>query len=190
MKYLYLTEIDWAQTWVNGGYIPIYLASTYLHDERVGTLTPDENLVHESSVDMRSLPMFDFGDNPDIRRFTMFKCSYNGVEIPTFSANYYKEDGLVLSFCNSFSKKIAKKLGKKSCVVIEDMDKLKNIIDKQLGCNGIMKKCSYTNDHQRNHFLKSKKDSWQDEFRIFWKHSSNVKVFIPEDTAKLVGTFE
>ena len=49
-NFLYLTESEWAKTWVVGGEIPIKLASSYLSDNREGVMTPDENLIHESEV--------------------------------------------------------------------------------------------------------------------------------------------
>lgn len=38
--YLYLTELKWVKAWINGGEMPISLASTYLYDKRGGILTP------------------------------------------------------------------------------------------------------------------------------------------------------
>ena len=60
---------------------------------------------------------------------------------------------------------------------------------------GIMKDCAYTDGHQRNHFLKSTKDAWQDEFRIFWNvhKSENISddrlVEILPGTAELIWVF-
>ena len=115
MKFLYLTEIEWADAWVNGGEIPISLASTYLHDERGGILTPDENLIHKSPVDLKSLsPFIHFGDGAGVKKLSITNSSMNGQRIPDIvDASYYKEDGLILSFCNSFNEDIAKRLEKK-----------------------------------------------------------------------------
>jgi hypothetical protein len=188
-KYLYLTKVKWADTWINGGEIPIYLASTYLHNQREGTLTPDENLVHESPVNLKSFsPTMHIEDGKNLN----FKnCSFGGQIIPDIvNANYYTEDGLILSFCNRFSKDIAKGLGKKACVKITNLEKLKSEIDKQLGVEGVNKECEYTYDHQRNHFLKSKEDSWQEEYRIFWKYPKGTVVKILVGIAEFVAEFE
>ncbi len=191
-KYLYLTKVEWADTWVKGGDIPISLASTYLHDERDGTLTPDENLIHESEVDLKSLsPIVRIEDGAQIGSFSMTNCTLNGERLPDIEdAKFYTEDGVILSFSNSLSSSIAAKLGKKCCVRVSKLKDLRKLIDKQLGVKGVMKECEYTDDHQRNHFLKSTEDSWQEEFRIFWKYSSNVTVTIPKGHAKLVATYD
>lgn len=189
--YLYLEKEEWAEVWVNGGEIPINLASAYRSDERTGTMTPDENLIHESNVDLMSLsPMIHFGKNANIKNLSILNSSINGKLIPDISnAHYYREDGLILSFCNHLSPETAHKFGKAICVEILDIRKTKREIDEQLGVTGNMKKCSYTDDHQRNHFLKHKDDSWQDEFRIFWKSQrGRTWVNIPSGTAKIVWT--
>lgn len=167
--YLYLEKEEWAEVWVNGGEIPINLASAYQSDERAGTMTPDENLIHESNVDLMSLsPMIHIEKNANIKGLSILNSSINGQPIPNINnANYYKEDGLILSFCNHLSPETAHKFGKAICVEILDIRKTKLEIDEQLKITGSMKKCSYTDDHQRNHFLKFSDDSWQDEFRIF-----------------------
>jgi len=53
-----------------------------------------------------------------------------------------------------------------------------------------MRDCEYTDSHQRNHFLKSAKDKWQDEFRVFWKGNKMRMVKIPAGTAELVWKLE
>jgi hypothetical protein len=188
-KYLYLTKVQWVKAWIKGGKIPILLASTYLYDKRDGILTPDENLIHESPVDLKSLsPAIHFSE---VKKLSFINSYINGQRVPDIiNANYYIEDGLILSFCNSYSKDIARRLSKKACVKILSMEKLKDQIDKQLGCEGIMKKCEYTNDHQRNHFLKSREDAWQDEFRIFWKTTTSKWVNVPEGIAEFIAEFE
>ena len=189
--YLYLEKEEFAKTWVNGGKVPIKPASYYLSDERDGTKTPDENRIYRSSVDITSLgPKFIVEEDADIRGFSFIGCTSDGVPYPDIiNAYYYKEDGLILSFCNHFSIDTAHKLGKVICVEICDVRKTKREIDAQLGIVGNMKKCKYTDDHQRDHFLKFKDDSWQDEFRIFWDCQQGERwVTIPPDTAKIIWT--
>jgi len=169
-KYLYLTNAEWIQPWVNGGRIPIVLASTYLGKKRDGIYTPDENRIHESPIDIANLkPILDVGENVSIKSFTMTNCTVNGQPLPDIiDAKYYIEDGLVLSFCNRKSGSIARRLGKRACVKIFNIYKLKECIDEQLGVDSVMGECMYTADHRRNHFLKSVEDGWQDEYRLFW----------------------
>lgn len=189
-KYLYLTEIDWAGAWVNGGEIPVSLASSYLSNNRGGIMTPDENLIHKSEVPFSSLsetPLLNIKTEGVVKNITIMDCSFDGVKIPNVTnASYYREDGLILSFCNHFSEDTARRLSKKACVKILDIEALKRHIDSQLECEGVMKDCEYTEDHQRNHFLKSQEDKWQDEFRIFWRIQKNVCVDIPIGSADLV----
>ena len=189
-KFLYLTKKEWVDVWVNGGEIPISLASSYLSKNRDGTLTPDENLIHESPVDLKSLsPGIHIGGN--VKDITITNSFINGKRVPDIiSGNYFTEDGLIFSFCNVFDKDIAHRLNKEACVRLNNLEKLRRKIDKQLGSKGVMKECEYTNDHQRNHFLKSTKDSWQQEFRIFWKYPKNKIVTIPSGHGELVEIFE
>ncbi len=189
-KYLYLSEVEWATAWVNGGEIPIKLASSYLSDDRLGTSTPDENLIHNSEVDLRLLsPAFHF---ENVQNLTMTNCAINGAVIPNIkNASYYHEDGLVLSFCNSLDESIARKLGaKKCCVCVYNLKTLSKSIDKQLGVYGEMRDCQYTTDHNRNHFLKATEDAWQQEYRIFWKGvKKDTLVKIPAGHAKLIAVY-
>ena len=75
---------------------------------------------------------------------------------------------------------------KEACVRIDDIERLKRDLDGQIGCEGRMESCRYTNDHQRDHFLKSIDDSWQYEYRIFWSHTESRAVWIQPGTARLI----
>ncbi|MDQ6976582.1 MAG: hypothetical protein Q9M75_00555, partial [Ghiorsea sp.] len=122
--------------------------------------------------------------------FSMTNCYINGSRVPDIiNASYYEEDGLILSFCNNLNESIALKLGKKCCVKISNLRKLRKIIDKQVGVKGIMGECKYTEDHNRSHFLKSNEDSWQHEYRMFWRHTENQVVTIPKGFGKLVTSY-
>lgn len=189
-KFLYLTETAWANAWIYGGEIPINLASSYLSKSRKGIMTPDENLIHESAVPIPSLQHYGYFFK-NVKGLT-FKGNYsNGILLPELhNANYYAEDGLILSFCNHFDKRTAERFEKKACVKILNIEKTRNELDRKLGCKSVMKACKYTDDHKRNHFLKSKEDEWQDEFRIFWKARASKRVNIPQGTAELVWMVE
>lgn len=178
-KYLYLTRPEWADVWISGGTVPIALASKYRSIEREGTLTPDENLIHDSPVDNASLRDMGFHFE-NIRGLTFNGNTFNGRPLPDFkNASYYSEDGLILSFSNALSTKLRERLGKVACVEMLDINGLKACIDSQLGAVGTAKDCQYTSDHQRNHFLKSVHDEWQQEFRIFWPGTESRTVMLP-----------
>lgn len=187
-KFLYLTHIEWAKAWVEGGEVPISLASSYLGDTRDGIYTLDENRIHDSPVDLTSLRPFIYVEN--VKNFTFVGNTLNGKPMPdVVNANYYLEDGIILSFCNVLSGAIALRLRKKACVKIHNILELKASIDQQIGKVGTIDDCRYTNDHQRNHFLKSSADAWQKEHRIFWHETEGRTVKIPAGTATLVATW-
>lgn len=177
-KYLYLTKPEWVFPWIRGGVVPLFQASTYLSDERDGVMTPDENLIDTSTHDIKS-----FGGLIEVvggATVTFTGSSFNGAYYPeTMMFHRRNEDGLVLCFANSKSAELAKRLGKRACVEISDVERLKRHIDTQVGTVGIMGACEYTDGHNRNHFLKSSLDSWQDEFRIFWPKAKSMQVSIP-----------
>lgn len=189
-KYLYLTHAEWTAAWVNGGSVPLSRASKYKSMDRDGIYTPDENLIHESNIDLMSLKGFvSFGENPSVRNINFIGCSFNGIRIPdVIGANFYTEDGLIQSFCNVFDVGIANRFGKAACVRIHDIDKLRKHLDKRLGQRSRFGNCEYTHDHQRNHFLKSVSDNWQKEYRFFWPNRDACSVELPPGVAEVVWT--
>lgn len=187
-KYLYLTKYEWARAWISGGKVPIALASSYLSSNRSGIYTPDETLIHDSPYDVTKIPGISIGPDVNIKNLTVMNNYVNGIRNPDIvDASYYKEDGLILSFCHSRSRAIAKQLRKVACVKVLDMHSLKQSLDEQLKVEGTMDYCRYTDDHQRGHFLKSTADAWQEEFRMFWPHTTPQLVDIPPKTARLVS---
>ncbi len=74
---------------------------------------------------------------------------------------------------------------KKAVVEILDVEGLRNALDRQIGVECVMRHCEYTETENRNTFLKSTKDSWQDEFRLFWKDVEGpMQVLLPPGTAR------
>ncbi|QFT55396.1 hypothetical protein [Microbulbifer sp. THAF38] len=184
-KYLYLTHPEWASAWVSGGKIPLNPASAYKKMDREGIYTPDENLIYESTHDLESFGHLIKVDG--VRDLKIGKIVENGRTIAeNVRASKYHEDGVILSLCNRKSKEIAKKLNKKACVKILDVDVLKKVIDDQLGKVSIAKCCEYTASYNRNHFLKSTEDEWQDEFRLFWDHQERIEVTLPKGIARRI----
>lgn len=185
-KYLYLNFPEWKDAWINGGKIPLNPASVYKRMDRDGIYTPDENLIYESTHDLDQLePIVKVGVGA--RNVSIGKIISNGVTIAeNVQASRYEEDGVILSLCNRKSKSIAKKLKKQACVKIINFELLKKAIDEQLGKVSIAKPCKYTDSYERNHFLKSTEDEWQDEFRLFWDHQEKVEIILPKGIAKSV----
>lgn len=189
-KFLYLTNPEWADAWVNGGPIPLSPASKYKRSERDGIFTPDENLIHESAIDLLALrPFISFGDTPNVKNFSFYGNRYNGKLLPEVkNANLYTEDGLIQSFCNVFDLDVANRMEKSACVRIFDIGKLRMLLNASLGCRAQYGDCRYTNDHQRGHFLKSEKDAWQREYRFFWPNRTETWITIPNGLSEIVWT--
>lgn len=184
-KYLYLTKKEWVFPWTRGGVVPLFQASTYLSDERDGVMTPDENLIDTSTHDIKAfgnLVKMDGGGTIKFIDSTIDGVMHKG----TIKFERKIEDGLVLCLANTKSTELARKLGKVACIEIRDVEQLKVHLDKQIGIPSVMAQCEYTNGHNRNHFLKSSLDSWQDEFRIFWPGAKSTRVSIPSGAAKQV----
>ena len=182
-KYLYLAAESHADTCVRGGMIPIKLASTYLSDQRAATRTPDEGRIYDSAVDLEVYqPVVRFvGDG--FRNITLTKIFKDGQKLPdVFGASRYRDDGLILSFCNQNSEAVARRFNRQVCVQILDIGALKRCIDQQIGIKGIMAPCRYTTDHQRNHFLKSTEDAWQQEYRLFWARTDDKERWVQINT--------
>lgn len=189
-KFLYLTHVEWTDAWVNGGVVPISLASKYKRLDRDGIYTPDENLIHDSAIDLLTLsPFISFGENPSVRNLTFTGNTCNGMPLPNVrNASLYSEDGLIQSFCNVFDLHVADRFEKNACVRIFDIDRLRKLLDKRLGRKSQYGDCRYTRDHQRGHFLKSEKDSWQSEYRFFWPERDEASVTLPAGIAEVVWT--
>lgn len=163
--FLYLNEIEHAKTWIEGGYIPMKRASSYLSSERSGTRTPDE--VRQHRWDGARPATFEGvikieGNVKDIR-FT--GTTVNGNHIPDTRIDDYEEDAFVLCLSHTRSDELAKRLGnKKCCIEIKDVSllisALQTVGDARYG------RVRYTKSEHRSHFMKSIDDAWQDEYRF------------------------
>lgn len=182
-KYLYLTKESWVDAWVNGGSVPLFLASTYRKREREGIYTPDENLIVQTNLDPKLIPPEFFSEDLQVKNLNFHGNMVNGVLAPNITGDRYQEDGVILSLSNVKSLVICQRLKKAACVAISEVDLLKAVIDKQLGIEGIAGPCKYTSDHNRNHFLKSIDDAWQEEFRLFWLIPNKVNIELPPGIA-------
>lgn len=181
--YLYLTDPDWANAWVSGGTVPFYQASRYKSDERKGTMTPDENLIDSSTFDIKPLsPAINIKGN--VRGLQFYDCLVDGSSLNGTVDRHY-EDGLVICTATKRSRYIAKRLEKKACVRILDIDKLKRLVEAITGVTCLAGLCEYTASHERHHFLKSTYDDWQREYRLFWPGVNEVEVVLPPGMASL-----
>ncbi|EJA2550653.1 hypothetical protein MWS75_002686 [Serratia marcescens] len=188
-KYLYLTKPEWADAWVNGGQVPFYKASKYKSEERRGVNTPDENLIDSSTVDIQSLaPNMVFSPGSVLKNCVFVNNTIDGRSYKYMRINRFIEDGLVVCLSNKRSMLIARRLEKKACVKIKDVNELMRIINDQIGVEGVMGPCKYTINHERNHFLKSTKDAWQREYRMFWPEVGDTNILLPPGVAELEFT--
>lgn len=169
-KFLYLNDIKYIETWTHGGTVPLRLASSYRSQERRGTSTPDECKLTSCYVDPKKawqvIGQLIEGASPD-------NCDVEDVliigDVATSLTDKF-EDGLILCLSNSFDLEAhANRYPKDACVRITDIEHLKSTLDTLIGSTSVMDHCRYTTDHERSPFTKSDADSWQDEFRLYWK---------------------
>jgi hypothetical protein len=169
--YVYLEKADYVDSWVKGGKrIEIKLASFYRAQELKDNRTPDETLIYESNVDTTSLLSAGI-DARNSQHFSIVGSSGPHGPIPdTFvhSSRHEFEDGRVLCFSRTYSQKIADWFNREFCVRIDNVPKLKEILDSAVGSESIAGKCQYTLDFQRNAFLKGMDQEFMDEFRFYW----------------------
>jgi hypothetical protein len=186
---VYLNELWHADAWIRGGRIPISLASTYKSEVRDGILTPDENLIYDSPLDFKEEYSPYIKIDGSVIGLTIMNLQINGVKFPgVVNVSRYVEDGIILSFCKKFDVEIGRRFkGKVVCVRIFDIHNLFKVIDSQLSVSGRLRDCVYTDTHQRNHFLKSRDDSWQEETRMFWGVTENALVELPPGLAEIAG---
>ncbi|HEI8943222.1 hypothetical protein [Citrobacter freundii] len=182
-KYLYLSEHWMAENWVNGGVVPLFAASKYRKQDRIEIYTPDENLIDNSTHPVESFRKFGIYID-DTSTIILDNSTIGGKLYPgQVRLERRVEDALVLCMANRLSNYIAKGLKKVACVEIQDVFLLKSALDEQIGTVGIMGPCQYTSGHNRNHFLKSDLDGWQDEFRIIWPGIDSTDVTVPAGNA-------
>lgn len=175
--YVYLESRDYVKTWVNGGELPLASITKYLCEEeqRGGNLTPDEGIIDNSTIPQAAL-----GINAVNSSMIFSNCWSDQLGfISSGTIERYNESGIVLCASLSLKRKIASKLQRDFCVKIHDISKLQVELNRQLNAIGALGVCEYTKGHKRNCFLKSWKDSWQEEVRIFWKDLEPTSVQLP-----------
>lgn len=183
-KYLYLTEVEWEQSWIMGGTVPLFSASKYRSESRSGIFTPDENVIDTSSHDYSSLSPHIHIEPNCYGRVTVVNSMLGNRLMKKAEIDRRFQDGVVLCLANICNVELATKLGKKVCLRVKDVKYLKEILDSQIGSKGIMRNCTYRKDHIRDLFTKSVDDAWQHEFRIFWANAPSQVVTLPKDIAE------
>lgn len=185
--YRYLEKEEHKDAWINGGLIPLSLASSYLSQERSGIFTPDELLQQSLKNAPAQIIEHVFGTSVNNARLEIHGASIivDGIKFNNVRLTRQLEDSLVICLSTKLDKKIAERLGKKACVEIINVERLNKEISKQLGVNGMPGTCHYTIFDDRNHFLKSVLDCWQEEYRVVWTGiEKSVWVKLPKGIAK------
>lgn len=204
MKYIYLNEFWHAEAWVNGGEIPFYLASKYRSTERRGVRTPDENQVLALRNPITTRPPF-LITHPDeeYRQIAWLTRLPDGRVEPRVADCGYV-DGWILCMSNARNDELWCAEGKKACVEVRNEQELYGQVLARLLQKGAVDisvnpccgrgECEYTDTAQRHAFLKSVDDSWQDEYRMFWRQDiarhpdPQVRITLPPGLCQLVWT--
>ena len=174
-KYLFLNE-DWhADTWVNGGEVPLSMASHYRHVERGGVLTPDENIHSTFDADIREYGFY--SDDIEVRNMLVVG---GGLPSKYIDGSRRLKDALVWCLTNAEpGGALLRRFGKKACVRIDNIAKMKEVIDEQVGSESVAGDCKYTWGYQRDHFTKSALDRWQEEYRLVWEVQKARTIVLP-----------
>ncbi|UVM14840.1 hypothetical protein LOY42_16225 [Pseudomonas sp. B21-023] len=192
--FVYLNERCHAEAWVKGGEVPVNPASAYRSIDRSGIYTPDENFTVDSSIPVDSVPgvRFEVSNGGVLTGSVTNNFGPQGRLSDLHIKEYSHWDGWIMCFCTTQSRMLAKKFnGKAACVKIKNLPNLKKALDEQLGSISEGKHCKYTDGHLRNPFLKSSADSWQCEYRLFWKNIGAQRrlVQLPAGTGELVALY-
>jgi hypothetical protein len=194
--YLYLTEVEWARAWIEGGTVPLAMTSKYRSLERSGILTPDEDVHRQLNnapyealkglIDDKLL----FHSNFQLEGVTIRNRALQ-TEYKDVSLKNEVRPALVLCLSTKKDAALATRLGKKACVEVTNPAALKIALDQQVGRSSTQNKCDYTFSFDRNHFLKSAEDAWQCEYRFIWSGIAKGRsVEIPPGTGRLISFTE
>ena len=188
--YLYLSRPEFVDEWLNGGVVPFFPARKYLSDERKGILTPDEILQEDwEGLDREQLAKVGFGfETGYVQDVQIIDCAHGGRGIPNSRVDSYFEDAALFCCSRFLSRELMERFEKRAVVEIVDINTLINQIE-----DTVRKPCrfgyvKYTNTKKRSHFLKSREDRWQREYRIVipWTEQSPVTVKVPAGIANII----
>ena len=196
--YKYLSNEEFASTWINGGQVPIFPASAYRNVDRRGTGTPDEviNQKFSSKAIKRAFEINAFGfDRNFLGAVQMHNVTIQGFPNQLNPLHIYgafarfEQDALVDCYACELSEILMKRLEtKNTCIEISNIDALLDEFDRQIGIESKRGKVIYTNGLERDHFLKGEEDAWQNEFRAIWTvpDAAKLEIFVPAGFCKRV----
>ena len=165
--FLYLTKREWADSWINGGVVPLSMTTKYISAERDGIYTPDEDF-HRRTIGAPDWAV-DRAFNIEGGTFHFQgDITINGDSFKNVKHSQFAEPALVLCLSTECSATLAARFKKEVCIEILDLQSLKDNLDKQVGIVGEPNYCEYTETKNRGHFMKSVDDAWQKEYRIIW----------------------
>lgn len=155
--------------WIYGGSIPLFPARTYLNEERKGTSTPDELIRTSKGATVHDVSRFikhPLGASITIKDLSIGFNDGRGLLPVDYESKPIS--GYILSLSNNYNRDTQTKLEKACCMKIKDVNTLSNALANQLGVACESGPISYTTSDNRDVFLKSWKDRWQDEYRLFF----------------------
>jgi hypothetical protein len=82
----------------------------------------------------------------------------------------------------------AGRMGKAACVRILSVERLKAVLDAQVGAESRSGRCIYTDEQRQiDHFVKTLHDRWQNEYRLVWSGITEAReVELPSGIAESV----
>jgi hypothetical protein len=169
-KVIYLKSVEHADTWVNGGAVPLNHARKFMSEIREGTKTPDEVMQKTiRGAGLQELTGVQIGGTGTIDRAVFDKCHFGGRIIERVEYSQHPEDALLLCMCNRFDEKVMERLGHKVAVVVLYIQEFRLALNGLVGTSCKYGRVNYTKEPgNRSHFLKGLEDSWQDEYRFAW----------------------
>lgn len=185
-KYLYLSKVEYADAWINGGRVPLSLARKYLRQERGGIYTPDENRLLDANADIGLMPP---GlDIRGVKAVWSIGNLYNGAKLPDIQAINGYQEALIHCMSNDVDADAAGRMGKVACVRIRSIERLKAVLDAEVGAESRAGRCIYTDEQRQiDHFVKSLHDRWQNEYRLVWPGITEAReVDLPSGIAEPV----
>ena len=132
--FLYLEKEEYVKTWLDGGEIPLSIASSYKSDYRGGVFTPDEVKQFEESgivdeEEYRKLVNFDNSKGQIGINRVRIRNNQGKVVAEDLSVTQYFSDALIFCVSTKCSKEQSIKFKKPYCIEILDFQKLNEVFD-------------------------------------------------------------
>lgn len=189
-KFKYV-ESKYAESWVQGGRLPINSVSYFQAEVRNGIFTPDERIQRKLEGMTEERHRKYVGTSPTAKIIQrIYGSVYEGGVKVAEGVNFEQipDEGIVLCFARRNRRSILDHLKKNApvCIEILDVRRLYDLICEQLDHEGLVANCSYTSTINRNHFLKGKPDEVMEEFRMFWPIADTASVELPPGIGRIV----